>query len=42
MRDKELMTVDVTAAKLPMPMLKLQPGTVEREASVTIAYAIAQ
>lgn len=41
MRDQELMTVDVNAAKLAMPMLKLQPGTVEREASVTIAYAIA-
>jgi uncharacterized protein len=42
MRDKELMTLEVTAAKLAMPMLKLQPGTVEREASVTITYAIAQ
>ncbi|MGC1484579.1 MAG: SIMPL domain-containing protein [Candidatus Acidiferrum sp.] len=41
MRDRELMTVDVTAPKLAMPMLKLQPGTVEREASVTVTYAIA-
>jgi uncharacterized protein YggE len=41
MRDKELMTVEVTAAKSAMPMLKLQPGTVEREASVTVTYAIA-
>jgi uncharacterized protein YggE len=40
MRDKELMTVEVAAAKLKTPMLKLQPGTVEREASVTITYAI--
>jgi hypothetical protein len=35
------MTVEVTAGKLAMPMLKLQPGTVERDASVTITYAIA-
>lgn len=41
MRDKGLMTVEVTAAKLAMPMLKLEPGTVERDASVTITYAIA-
>jgi len=34
-------TVEVSAAKLPTSMLKLQPGTVEREASVTITYAIA-
>lgn len=40
MRDKGLMTVEVSAAKLAMPMLKLEPGTVEREASVTITYAI--
>lgn len=40
MRDKELMTVNVAAAKLKTPMLKLQPGTVEREASVTITFAI--
>jgi uncharacterized protein YggE len=37
----KLMTVEVSATKLKMPpMLKLQPGTVEREASVTITYAI--
>jgi uncharacterized protein YggE len=41
MKDKELTTVEVSAAKLAMPMLKLEPGTVEREASVTITYAIA-
>lgn len=41
MKGKQLMAVEVTAAKLPPPMLKLQPGTVEREASVTITYAIA-
>jgi uncharacterized protein len=40
-KDKELMAVEVSAAKLAMPMLKLQPGTVERDASVTITYAIA-
>jgi len=40
--DKQPMTVEVSAAKLPVPMLKLQPGTVEREASVTVTYAIAQ
>ncbi len=40
MMDKELMTVEV-AAKLAKPMLKLQPGTVEREASVTVTYGIA-
>jgi uncharacterized protein len=39
--DKELMTVEVSAAKLARPMLKLQAGMVEREASVTITYAIA-
>lgn len=39
--DKQLMTVEVSAAKPARPMLKLQPGTVEREASVTITYAIA-
>ncbi len=40
MSDKELMTVDVMGKLVPTPMLKLQPGTVEREASVTITYAI--
>lgn len=39
--DKQLMTVQVEAAKLARPMLQLQPGKVEREASVTITYAIA-
>jgi uncharacterized protein len=42
MMDKELMTVEVTAKLQTPPMLKLQPGTVEREASVTITYAIVQ
>lgn len=41
MKDKQLMAVEVSAAKLATPMVKLQPGTVEREASVTITYAIA-
>lgn len=40
-QDKELMTVEVTAKLQTPPMLKLQPGTAEREASVTITYAIA-
>lgn len=40
MMDKDLMDVEVTA-KLATPMLKLQPGIVDREASVTITYAIA-
>jgi uncharacterized protein YggE len=40
--DKQLMAVEVSAAKLPTPMLRLQPGTVEREASVTVTYAIAE
>lgn len=40
MRNMEFRTVEVSAAKLAMPMLKLQPGNVEREASVTITYAI--
>jgi uncharacterized protein YggE len=36
-----MMAVEVSASKLALPMLKLQPGTVEREASVTVTYAIA-
>jgi hypothetical protein len=32
----------VTAKLQTPPMLKLQPGTVEREGSVTITYAIVQ
>ena len=39
--NRRSMAVEVSATKLAMPMLKLQPGTVEREASVTITYAIA-
>ncbi len=39
--DRELMALEVTAKLAAMPMLKLQPGTVEREASVSITYSIA-
>jgi uncharacterized protein len=41
MRDLEFANVELVAKLQTPPMLKLQPGTVEREASVTITYAIA-
>jgi uncharacterized protein YggE len=41
MMDGGLMAAEVTAKLETPPILKLQPGTVEREASVTITYAIA-
>jgi uncharacterized protein YggE len=36
-----MMAVEVSAAKMKLPMLRLEPGTVEREASVTVTYGIA-
>ena len=40
-RGLSMETVEVSASKLKMPMLELHPATVEREASVTVTYAIA-